>query len=401
MSTAQETAIPEGTDPLAALGEARPDDAMLAELVRAATGDDGAVPLSAHAVPVDYPFGTPSTAGLDRLRGTARLSGGETADWSVFVKRLQSARLWRGLHQIPEAMREQFVAALPWRLEVAVHRSGVGDLLPDGMRLPALYGLDEADDRATIWMEDVALSSAPWDLDRFARAATLLGRLAARRQPHLVEPLLPRPGVTTPGYGLRHYARGRVGMRALPTLAADETWRHPLLAAAVCTTGEHRLRDDLLALGNRLPAVLDALDALPQTYQHGDASPQNLLVPAAAPDTFVVIDWGFDCPQAVGFDLGQLLIGLGHAGEVEPDALHAVHVVIVDAFTAGLNADGEVATVDQVRLGYLGSLLVRAAFTALPLEALGAPASDELAVLFVERVRLTRFLVDLMRELDC
>ena len=59
--------------------------------------------------------------------------------------------------------------------------------------------------------------------------------------------------------------------------------------------------------------MLDALEALPQCYQHGDASPQNLLVPKGKPDEFVVIDWGFDCPQAVGFDLGQLLIGDGQA----------------------------------------------------------------------------------------
>ncbi len=390
-----------GAGSLASLGEAAPDGTTLTELARAATGDPGAVPLDAWAEPVDYPFGTPSTAGLDRLKGTARLSGGETAEWSVFVKRLQSVRWWSGLSVVPEPMRAGFIATMPWRLEVAVHRSGIADLLPDGMRLPAAYRIDETpDDRATVWMEDVVETERPWDLDRFAHAALLLGRLAARRQPHQVGPLLPRPGVTTPGHGLRYYAGGRVQRVAVRALAADETWRHPLLSAAVCATGDHLLRADLLALAERLPAVLDALDRLPQTYQHGDASTQNLLVPAAEPDTFVVIDWGFDCPQAAGFDLGQLLIGLGHAGVLEPEALRVVHGVITDAFTEGLNASGTIATAAQVRLGYLGSLLVRAAFTALPLEVLGAKPTDALAGLFLQRVRLTRFMVDLMRELD-
>ena len=54
---------------------------------------------------------------------------------------------------------------------------------------------------------------------------------------------------------------------------------------------------------------------------HGDASPQNLLVPASEPDTFVVIDWSFHGPLAVGFDLGQLLIGLAHAGRLTADVL--------------------------------------------------------------------------------
>ena len=387
-------------DPLELLGTARPDEATLADLVRAVTSDPGATLVTARAEPVDYLVGTPSTAALLRVHGTARRTDGSTANWSAFVKRLQSPRHWEHLEMIPEAFRADFIQNLPWRLEIAVHESDVATLLPDGMRLPAAYLIhDEGDDRATLWMENVAESTDPWDLTRFERAGYRLGRLAAKRRPHLVEPLMPRPGVSTPGMGLRYYVGGRVVLGSLPALRDDATWRHPLLDAAVCGNGEQMLRADMLALAQRIPEVLDALDALPQTYQHGDASPQNLLVPAGDPDTFVVIDWGFDCPQGVGFDLSQLLIGLGHAGILDADQLRAVHDVIVDAFAEGLNADGHVASVEQVRYGYLGALMLRSAFTALPLELMGMPPSEEVAELFSQRVRLTRFMVDLMREL--
>ena len=63
------------------------------------------------------------------------------------------------------------------------------------------------------------------------------------------------------------------------------------------------------------------MDTLPQALPHGDASPQNLLVPADDPDTFVAIDVSFQNPQAVGFDLGQLLVGLTHAGLLPAAAL--------------------------------------------------------------------------------
>jgi hypothetical protein len=125
--------------------------------------------------------------------------------------------------------------------------------------------------------------------------------------------------------------------------------QHPLLKAAVCNARVHSLRAELLALGARLPAVPDSLDALPQTYQHGDASPQNLLVPADKPDEF-------------------------------DDRL-------------GVRQEA-------VRYGYLGSMLARATFTALPLEAFGAQPSDELARLFDQRVRLTRALVDLVSGIN-
>ena len=387
-------------DPLELLGAARPDEATLADLVRAVTGDPGAIVLTARAEPVDYLVGTPSTAALLRVRGTARRTDGSTTDWSAFVKRLQSPRHWEHLEMIPEAFRAEFLENLPWRLEIAVHESDVATHLPDGMRLPDVYLIhDEGDDRATMWMENVAESTDPWDLTRFEHAAYLLGRLAAKRQEHLVQPLMPRPGITTPGIGLRYYVGGRVTLGTLPALRDDATWRHPLLDAAVWANGEHMLRADMLALAQRIPEVLEALDALPQTYQHGDASPQNLLVPAGEPDTFVVIDWGFDCPQGVGFDLSQLLIGLGHAGILDTDQLRAVHGVIVDAFTEGLNADSRLASAEQVRYGYLGALMLRSAFNALPLELMGMPPSDEVAELFSRRVRLTRFMVDLTREL--
>ncbi|MFD7155811.1 phosphotransferase [Kribbella sp. NPDC059898] len=367
--------------------------ADLTALVRTITGDPAAVPGSARVEAVDYPIGTPSTESLHRVFGTATTG----ADWSCFVKKLQSVRHSPIIELIPPEFRQSFIDYMPWDLEIAVHRSGVADVMPAGLRLAKAYRIDVYDDdRGTLWMENVVQEWGPWPITRFERAAYLLGRLSARRQPHLVEPLIDREVSRIPGCGLRYYADGRVRTAALPALADPATWRHPMLSAAVCNLSDHRLKDDLLELGRQVPAVLDALDALPQCYQHGDASPQNLLVPHDSPDEFVVIDWGFDCPQAVGFDLGQLLVGLAHAGELSAEALPAVHKVILKAFQEGLAADGMHVDEEQVLYGYLGSLLIRATFTALPLELFGkAEASPEL---FEERVLLTRALVDLVSQ---
>ena len=100
----------------------------------------------------------------------------------------------------------------------------------------------------------------------------------------------------------------------LPALRAGQIWRHPLASAALRQSGDPALPGDMLTLAGRLPGVLDMLDRLPQTYAHGDASPQNLLLPVREPGTVIVIDWGFGSLLPVGFDLGQLLVGLAHAG---------------------------------------------------------------------------------------
>ena len=385
----------------APLGRDALDDQEYARLVRTVTGHPDAEPVDVRVEPVDYLIGTPSTEALLRVFGTAKLADGTTTRWSCFVKKLQSPRHWSQIHVVPEQIRENFIQNMPWQLEIAVHESDLDTLLPDGMRLPKLYRLDvHEDERAAIWMENVDQAPGPWPLERFERAAYLLGRLSARRQPHLVTPLLPRGNIETPGIGLRYYTNGRVMMGALPALANADTWRHPLLAAAVCNTGDHGLKDELLDLAERLPAVLDGLDALPQTYQHGDASPQNLLVASDNEDEFVVIDWGFDCPQAVGFDLGQLLVGLAHAGELAPSTLPLIHRTIVAAFMEGLAADGMTVSEEEVLYGYLGSVMCRATFTALPLEMFNKTGDASTLAVFEQRVLLTRALVDLVRPIS-
>ena len=276
----------------------------------------------------------------------------------------------------------------PWRGELAAWEPGFADRLPAGLRLPRLYRLDElGDDRVAVWMENVRTLDDPWEPPRFARAARALGRLAARRS----DPAVLAASGLPPGTGLRYYSRSRVELVGLPTLERDEVWAHPLVAGAV----DGRLRADLRALGARVPELLDRLDAVPQALPHGDASPQNLLVPADAPDSFVAIDVSFQNPQAVGFDLGQLLVGLTHAGQLPAAALPEVHAVLVPAFTGGLHAEGGRTSAEEVSWGYVASLAVRAGFTSLPFERLAEPPTPALAATFRERAALTRVIADL------
>ena len=62
----------------------------------------------------------------------------------------------------------------------------------------------------------------------------------------------------------------------------------------------------------------------------------------------------------------------------------------------GLAAEGMKVTEEQVMFGYLGSLLARAIFTALPLEQINRSDSETTLAMFEERVLLTRTLVDLV-----
>jgi hypothetical protein len=82
-------------------------------------------------------------------------------------------------------------------------------------------------------------------------------------------------------------------------------------------------------------------------------------------------------------------------GELPAAALPGIHPALAPAYTDALRAAGGRASLDEVTFGYVASLAIRAGFTSLPSERLGAPPTPELAATFRERAAPTRFVVDL------
>jgi len=336
-------------------------------------------PADATLEPVAYRSGSPATAALYRLRGPG---------WSLFCKVLQHVRHWPGLAQMPPHNVPHFIDQLPWRAELQLWDAETVATLPDGLRPPTLHALVEMpDDRVAVWMEDVDQSAVPWDSSRYEHAAYLLGRWNARS----TDPaLLARCPHTQPNYGLRMYAENAVAFRGLMPLADDELWAHPWLS-------EHAdLRAALRTLGDEIPAMLNRLDSFLLCVPHGDASPQNLLVPAAAPDTFVVLDVSFRTPHALGFDLGQLLVGLVHTGELPAARMPAIAEAIVPAYLRGLQDEGIADRDAEVRDAFATGAMLRSGFDGFLYELLEDP-TEENERSFADRVAMARFLVDQCR----
>jgi hypothetical protein len=321
------------------------------------------------------------------------------------VKLVRDTRLWPLLSRLPdETARAEFVAYYPWHYELDIQQAGIGTVLPDGLRTPALHHVTRPDDsHMGLWWEYIEQRPGDWTLADYRLAARLLGQLAARRRDGAaVNDALPAIA-RVPGSALRYYTGLRVLSGVLPALQAGQVWEHPILREALRQAGDPELPADLLALGERLPPLLDLLDKLPQTYAHGDASPQNLLLPAGEPGTIAAIDWGFGTLLPVGFDLGQLLVGLAHATGSDLSLLPVIDAEIFPAYLDGLAREGYDADPAQVRAGYLGSLAARSALCAIPVELLAdgpadEPASPEVTALFTRRIRLTRLMLDLTRD---
>jgi hypothetical protein len=90
------------------LGDAALPAAELSSLVTAAVGHPAAI-ADWHAEAVPYKSGSPATGALAWVRGIT-LDG---QPWSLFVKVLQHPRHWRLLNQVPDEVREDFLANSP------------------------------------------------------------------------------------------------------------------------------------------------------------------------------------------------------------------------------------------------------------------------------------------------
>jgi hypothetical protein len=369
------------------LGPADVPDDVLASMVAADRGVDpdrvALVDVSVEEVAYDLPAIT--TAGRYWVRGTAT-SGEEPWSFELFVKHVQCWSRSPLFAQVPEEMRELAAAGVPWRTEALAYRSDLAERLPGGLRMPHCLGVFDLDElSAAVWLQKVPTTIVTWDTDRFARAAFLMGRFAAR------------PGVVELGdvgghpFTVRDYLDGRLTGQVLPILRDDGIWHHPLVVA----TFDDELHGRLLSAADVAASYVEELMALPRLASHGDACPNNLLV-VEGHDGFVLIDFGFMTIEPVGFDLGQLLVGEVQTGRLPASTLDEIEGAILPAYAEGLLAEGFEITQTVLRRAHALQLMVFTGLSALPFELLDRPPTPELHAVAAERSAIARFALDLV-----
>lgn len=374
------------------LGAAAVDDAHLTVLVATLLGVDAAA-TTLHGVrveEVDYALPAITTAGRHWVRGRATTSGGDQ-EWSLFVKHVQCWSRHPFFAWVPEEMRERAVAGVPWRAEPAAYRSDLRSRLPDGLTmLPAVEVVDLDELSAAIWLPEVVVDPSPWTLRRYRHAAGLLGRMAA--SPRVCE-VASLAGEDTPT--VTDYVHGRLAAQVLPALRDDAVWAHPLVAGAY----DPALRDGLLAAVDRAEELTAELAAMPVLAAHGDTCPGNLLVSPGV-DGFVLIDFGFFCPQPVGFDLAQLLVGEVQTGGSSGEDLAVRDEACTAAYVEGLRFEGDHTPADVVRRAHALKLLLYAGLSSLPFELLDQEPTPERHEVAAGRARIARHSLHLVEQTE-
>jgi hypothetical protein len=367
------------------LGAADVSDEALTAMVGDSLDVDGVELVDGQVAVAAYDLEALTTAGRYWVRGTARHSGGQSS-YAFFVKVVQSWTRSPQFQRVPEPLREIAAAGLPWRNEPAVYRSDLAARLPTGLAMPRAHAVVEIDDlSAGLWLQAIAHDPSRWQPPTFARAAYLLGRLAASPR---VRPLRSLGSSDV----VRGYGHGRLEHQVLPALRTPELWNHPLVAPAF----DPVQRDRLLATADALPQLLQELDGAPLGTAHGDACPRNLLVRPEDPNGFVLIDFGFWCEAPLGFDLTQLLVGEIQTGERSAAELAELEATCLPAYRQGLHDEGISISLEALRRSHALLMLLYFGLSAAPLEVLfGLPAPGSADVI-QERARAATFVLDLL-----
>lgn len=368
-----------GTRPL--LGAADVTDDHLGRMVADLLDTDEVELTDVRVEPVAYDIPAITTASRHWVSGTAATPRGIEA-WRIFVKHIQSWSRHPFFQYVPAEFQETAAATVPWRTEAEVYRSDLSDRLPDGLSMPrALHVADLDELSAAIWLEDVSAPEATWDLDRYRRAAYLLGRVAASP---LVAPLAALRDVD---WNLESYARGRLEVDVLPMLMGDEVWEHPL-----CSAFDDALRERLRTMAAQHVELAREGDALPSLTSHGDACPNNLL--AGPGDDLVMIDFGFWGAAPVGFDLQTLLVGDVQIGKRSAETLAEVDEAIIPAYVEGLRAEGCDIAEDVVRRAHAIRSLLMTGLSTVPVDLFDRPVTDDTLRVADNRALIARYCLD-------
>ena len=320
----------------------------LAPAVRGALEAPGAWPVQWASEPIEGPGVNPSTAGLYRVHGTARMDEGVGGDlrlpWRLVLKVIYlpdftGTPLETGYIDAPEDWNY-------WKREVLARRSGLLDRFTSPLRAVKCWATEEVDDKtAWLWLEELEGMPHPpvFSLAELATLAHDLGAFAAQGVP-VVEDIQRLP------WAARNWLRGWLAtveaMGGGHALSHDGCWTHPLVRDRLPASA-HQSFTALMAAAEPL---LDRLATLPQTVGHLDTQASNLfLEDGPTGHQTVLIDWGFMCAAPIGEDLGHHIAQNVFFGVVDPAHAEEHEQTATEAYFSGLRAYGWHGNDDDVR----------------------------------------------------
>jgi hypothetical protein len=320
-----------------------------------------------------------------RFAGSGR-DHGETVLWSLILKALR-----------PPISKDDPSNWNRLKREADIYRSGYLEDLPGSLRAPRCYSIVERPGgELWLWLEEVTDEISPkWPLARYGLAARHLGQFNGS---YLVG--RPLPSQTWLSKGL---LRAGVTQRATSMVQLRSALDHPLVRRRYPAD----IVDDVFHLWEEREMFLDALDRLPQTFCHGDASRRNLFARGGVDgcDQTVAIDWALAGIGAIGEEIAPLVWATIGFSEVDLTEAQELSEIVFEGYLEGLRDSGWGGDPQVVRLGYAAASALRYVFL------MGSGLLDESRHAWMEKVfghqiweladywaKMSRFLLSLADE---
>ena len=326
------------------------DPTRLEALVQRAMDAPGAGLLTWTAEPLSYQDFGGGARSLRRVAGTARIADGASpVPWSMIAKSFRPTA--DGLSS--DGPREYAY----WRREARLYASALLDDLPPGIRAPRCYGVDSRHDVDVVWLEDVhELYPDGWSLKRFGLAARHLGRFNGTFLGR--DRVMTMPWLASLRSVQEFWSVNDATQPALAAMTDPRVWTTTLSAAGVRDTRDPVVLRRLII--DRTP-LLEALEALPATLCHHDATAPNLFAARATDgsDETVAIDWQLAGPGPLGAELAMLVAGSVMFHRAPGALIEELEALALEGYMAGLDDVGVVAEPAVVRFAAAASTVLR------------------------------------------
>jgi Ser/Thr protein kinase RdoA (MazF antagonist) len=190
---------------------------------------------------------------------------------------------------------------------------------------------ERPDGSIALWLEDVG-AHPEWTLERMRRIASDLGRLQGRM------------AAAPPGapWLSRSWFRAYLDLRA--------RW--------VDGYGDGPFAAEVERIWARREAILDRVDAAPQTFCHFDFYPSNVF----GEDETIVIDWAYCGLGALGLDAGNLVPDAIFDGFFSIEQGPALREAVWDGYVAGLAEGGLAFDPEELRYVFLAATALKFAW---------------------------------------
>jgi hypothetical protein len=308
------------------------DRATLTPLVRRALRNESAevVDWTYHPLYGGVLTSSGGPEGIYRFTGRAQCDGA-SVPWSLVFKYSREDR--------PDNQRER-----------RAYQSGVLQNLPGGLTAPQCYGVvEQPGELYALWLEDIKDEFGRWPLEQYAVTARHFGQFHGA---YLTGDSFPAwPWLSR--HWLRHFVSGSTEAVAQLPSALE----HPLVRRFY----PDDVAEGILRLWDERDQFLDALDRLPQTLCHLDASRRNLFARrgASGQAQTVAIDWTFVGWGPVSIDLASVVIMSVGFNEADLADLRALEALAFESYLTGLHEAGWQGDPNLVWFGYVAAAAMR------------------------------------------